>query len=202
MGAGLAVHTFIAAVIESLPLRAHVQQVDEEIIRQLAWFLGQHAMLAACGIDVDGTQAADQHGQLGRSQRQQLGLVDQQGFGRRREAALQVVAETVSLGLQVLERFHIGLLLRGVAAARGERHGDLHACIGCRFFNAGVAGQHDQVGQRDAIVTISSLVELALDAFQHAQHLASCSGWLTCQSFCGARRMRAPLAPPRISEPR
>ena len=31
---------------------------------------------------------------------------------------------------------------------------------------------------------------------------ASCSGWLAAQSFCGARRMRAPLAPPRLSEPR
>ena len=31
---------------------------------------------------------------------------------------------------------------------------------------------------------------------------ASCAGWLTSQSFCGARRMRAPFAPPRLSEPR
>src|SRR6185437_10394123 len=31
---------------------------------------------------------------------------------------------------------------------------------------------------------------------------ASWAGWLTAQSFCGARRMRAPLAPPRLSEPR
>ena len=31
---------------------------------------------------------------------------------------------------------------------------------------------------------------------------ASFSGSLTGQSFCGARRMRAPLAPPRLSEPR
>ena len=31
---------------------------------------------------------------------------------------------------------------------------------------------------------------------------ASRSGWLTSQSFCGARRMRAPFAPPRLSEPR
>src|ERR1700733_12944388 len=30
----------------------------------------------------------------------------------------------------------------------------------------------------------------------------SCWGWLASQSFCGARRMRAPLAPPRLSEPR
>jgi hypothetical protein len=31
---------------------------------------------------------------------------------------------------------------------------------------------------------------------------ASSAGWLTSQSFCGARRMRAPLAPPRLSLPR
>ena len=32
--------------------------------------------------------------------------------------------------------------------------------------------------------------------------LASCSGSLTAQSFCGAKRIRAPLAPPRLSDPR
>ena len=32
--------------------------------------------------------------------------------------------------------------------------------------------------------------------------LASSGGSLTSQSFCGARRMRAPLAPPRLSVPR
>src|SRR6266850_7233647 len=32
--------------------------------------------------------------------------------------------------------------------------------------------------------------------------LASCAGWLTSQSFCGARRIRQPFAPPRLSEPR
>ena len=31
---------------------------------------------------------------------------------------------------------------------------------------------------------------------------ASSGGLLTAQSFCGARRMRAPLAPPRLSVPR
>ena len=32
--------------------------------------------------------------------------------------------------------------------------------------------------------------------------LASWAGWLTSQSFCGARRIRAPFAPPRLSDPR
>src|SRR4030095_123685 len=31
---------------------------------------------------------------------------------------------------------------------------------------------------------------------------ASWAGWLTSQSVCRARRMRAPLAPPRLWEPR
>ena len=31
---------------------------------------------------------------------------------------------------------------------------------------------------------------------------ASAAGWFTSQSFCGARRMRAPFAPPRLSVPR
>ncbi|OQC04170.1 MAG: hypothetical protein BWX79_02546 [Alphaproteobacteria bacterium ADurb.Bin100] len=35
-----------------------------------------------------------------------------------------------------------------------------------------------------------------------ARTRASCAGWFTAQSFCGARRMRAPLAPPRLSLPR
>ena len=32
--------------------------------------------------------------------------------------------------------------------------------------------------------------------------LESCSGWLASQVLCGANRIRAPLAPPRLSEPR
>ena len=32
--------------------------------------------------------------------------------------------------------------------------------------------------------------------------VANWSGWFTAQSFCGARRMRAPFAPPRLSLPR
>ena len=32
-----------------------------------------------------------------------------------------------------------------------------------------------------------------------ASTVASSAGWLTSQSFCGARRMRAPFAPPRLS---
>ncbi len=39
-------------------------------------------------------------------------------------------------------------------------------------------------------------------ASRTARTLASSAGLLTSQSFCGARRSRAPLAPPRLSVPR
>jgi hypothetical protein len=41
-----------------------------------------------------------------------------------------------------------------------------------------------------------------LDAFERRQHLGQLRRLVHAQSFCGARRMRAPLAPPRLSEPR
>ena len=39
-------------------------------------------------------------------------------------------------------------------------------------------------------------------ASSFASTFASSAGWFTSQSFCGARRMRAPFAPPRLSLPR
>src|SRR5262245_38549789 len=54
--------------------------------------------------------------------------------------------------------------------------------------------------------TIKSAIETFLpNSFwivsSFASTVLSWVGWLTSQSFCGLRRMRAPLAPPRLSEP-
>ena len=47
------------------------------------------------------------------------------------------------------------------------------------------------------------LAEVLLDRLELLPaRVLSWAGWLTSQSFCGLRRMRAPLAPPRLSEPR
>ena len=53
-------------------------------------------------VDVQNPQTADEHGHLGRRQRQQLRLVDEQFFGRDGTAGLLVIAETVR------ERFQHG----------------------------------------------------------------------------------------------
>ena len=116
-------------------------------------------------------QAADEHGHLGRAQGQQLRLVHQHFLGRHRECLLLVVAETVGFRLQHGERFHVGLVLRGVNAARGEGH--LHRVTGSlgRRFNRCAASQHDEVRQGDLLAAFLGAVEGPLDGFEHAQHL-------------------------------
>jgi hypothetical protein len=77
---------------------------------------------------------------------------------------------------------------------------------------------HDFVPRRDKVVQELLLEVLTCVDFRQCPELgvrtedqvdtragplefANCWGWLTSQSFCGARRIRAPLAPPRLSEP-
>ena len=70
------------------------------------------------------------------------------------------------------------------------------------LLDARAAGQDDQVSQRYLPAARLRAVECVLDALQRLERPRGRPGWLTSQSFCGARRMRAPFAPPRLSEPR
>ncbi|CAB4581052.1 unannotated protein [freshwater metagenome] len=80
-----------------------------------------------------------------------------------------MVAEAVGAGLERGERLDVGHLLRGVGAAGRERHGDLDAARTSGLLDAGAAGEHDQVGHRDALAA-GRRVEVALHALQHRQH--------------------------------
>ena len=57
------------------------------------------------------------------------------------------VAEAVGPRLEPAEVVDVGLLLRGVGAARMEGHGDLHAGVGRGLLHRGGAAEHDQVGE-------------------------------------------------------
>jgi hypothetical protein len=70
------------------------------------------------------------------------------------------------------------------------------------LFDGGTAAQNDQVSYRHSFPAGLSVVERLLDSSRVSSTVASWAGWLTSQSFCGARRIRAPFAPPRLSEPR
>jgi hypothetical protein len=89
-GAGPADRARLAVVgrehVLALALRrpgdAHVEQVDEEVVREHAGAVGEDAVRAAAGVGAEGAQAADEHGHLRRGQGEQLRLVDQQLLGR------------------------------------------------------------------------------------------------------------------------
>jgi len=65
--------------------------------------------------------------------------------------AAHVVAEAVGRGLERFEGVGVGLLLRGIHAAR--REGDLHRMPGRQrgLLDRRAAAQHDQIGQRDLL---------------------------------------------------
>ena len=73
---GLAVPALIGVFAGRMPLRAHVEQVDEVVIGQRARLPGQNAGLGLAGIGAEHTQATDQHRHFRRGQPQQLRPVD------------------------------------------------------------------------------------------------------------------------------
>ena len=84
--AGLAVEAGegVAAGRDLFPLRAHVEQVDEEVVGQRLGARGEDAVFLAVGVGAEDAQAADEHRHLGRGEGEQLRLVDEQRLGRAR----------------------------------------------------------------------------------------------------------------------
>ena len=169
IGAGGGIFHFTAGAIASgkqligfvgrLPLRVHIQQVHEEISAQHALTVGEHAVLAAIKVGTQYAQAADQHRQFWRSQRQLLGFINQQRLRGGHIHLRTVVAETIGNRFEQVKHLDIRLILTRINAARRERYGDIHTCRFCGLLNAYRARQHDDIGQR-------GFVGGALDSFQ------------------------------------
>ena len=119
--------------------------------------------------------------------------------GRRLLAGSEVVAEAVSGRLEHGKRLDVGLLLRCVRAPRRERN--LTSCPA--FLAACSTAAHPPRTIRSARDTffppVCELLKSAWIPSRVCSTVASSAGLLTSQSFCGARRIRAPLAPPRLS---
>ena len=84
-------------------------------------------------------------------------------------------AEAVRDGLQHGERFHIGLFLSGIRAARCEGHLDVHASLLGSGFDGCTATQHDQIGQGNFLAASGCAVEVFLNRLQLRQHLGQFS---------------------------
>ena len=124
-------------------------------------------------------------------------------FGAELVAEAEVVAEAVGGLLERGEGVDVGELLRGVGAAGGEGDGDVEAGLLGGVFDGCGAGEDDEVGEETLLpLPFWAEVKSAWIFSSVERTLARTCGWLTSQFFCGSRRMRAPLAPPRLSEPR
>ena len=94
------------------------------------------------------------------------------------------------------------MLLRGIHTSWSEGNHQFVTGILRSLLDASAAGQNDQIGERYFLASILLFVERTLNPLHVLSTFANWVGWFTSQSFCGARRMRAPFAPPRLSDPR
>ena len=128
-------------------MRAHVEQVDEEVVGQRLRPPGEDAVRGLPGIRAEDAQTADQNRHLGCRQRQQLRPVHQQLLGGEALRAAEIVAETVGGRFERRKGGGVGLLLRGIHAAWREGH--LHIMTGILggLLDRGAAAENDQVGK-------------------------------------------------------
>ena len=125
---------------------------------------GEHAMLRSTGVRAKHTQASHQHRHLGRSQGQQLRLVDEQRLIGHLVTSLEEVPEAVGAWFEEREARDVGLLLRRVRASSLERNRDVMTRVLRGLFDGDAARENNQVGQRHLLV-------LSLNAFKRLQHL-------------------------------
>ena len=155
-------------------------------------------------VGAEHPQAADQHGHLGRAQGRAgwpgrrggtppaAGCPCRGSCGSRRPSARAQANDSTSVCSCVASR-----------ATRGERHLDGDAAAAappsrrrrCRPARSGRRA-------RPACRRLRVVERSAMPSSVRRARAASCVGSLTSQPLCGSSRIRAPLAPPRLSLPR
>ncbi|CAG9942539.1 unnamed protein product [Clonostachys rosea f. rosea IK726] len=173
LGARLAVGALedVLGVVDGLPLGGHVQQVDEEVVGQDTRAGGEDAVGRAVKVGVDGAETADEDGQLGGGELEEVGAVDEGLLLLDTARGLAVVAEAVSDGLEVVELLDVGLLLGGVGTARDEGHDRADTGgVGSALYGGGT-GEDDEISQGDALAGGLGFVERGLDALEDAEDL-------------------------------
>ncbi len=167
---------------------AHVGEIDEEVVRQRTDAIGEDAVLAAAVVGAEHAHATDQHRHLRRGQAEQLGAVEQHLLGLDHVVLLLPVAEAVMRGSSTSK--DSTSVCACVASPRPGANGTSTlkpaALIAC-----------SRPTLPPSTITSATLAPVSVAIFSYAAStLARRAGSLPSQSFCGARRMRAPLAPP------
>ena len=98
-----------------------------------------------------------------------MGFVHQSCFGAIGRLLGHVVAESIGVRFQWGKGVCIRLLSRGVGSAGTERHHHRMSRSGGRGFNCSVAGQNNQVSQRNLNAITATVIERRSDAIQGVQ---------------------------------
>ncbi len=128
-------------------------------------------MLGLAVVRTQDAHAANENRHLGRRQRQQLRLVDEKLLCRYAELGLEVVAEPVRERLEIGNGPHIGLLLRGVGAARCEGNRHIVPALFGGLLDGGRAAEDNEIGERHFLAAACRTVERLLNAFEGSEHL-------------------------------
>src|ERR1700733_9654677 len=169
----LAISSFkhVLRVRGRLPRRSHIEQVNEEVVRQSLWPLSEDAILGLSHVDIQHPQARNKNGQLRRCQREQLCLIQRHDLGWSVAVAVSVRAEAVCGWFKHSEGFHIGLLLRSVHSPRRAGNSYVDASITRSLLDASTTRKNDQVGDRNLLSTLLRAVEVALNLSERLQDL-------------------------------
>jgi hypothetical protein len=156
-----------------LPLRAHVEQVDEEVVGQRLRPLGEDAVLGLPGI---GARARAGRRREPSSPAPSASAIapDRPAAPRPMKALLaaDIVAEAVGLRLERREGFDVGLLLRRVHAPRRERN--LHVVRRPSRPSRSPRSRRERSGRRARpSCRRTASVELLLDRFELRSTFAS-----------------------------
>ena len=175
-----------------LPLRREVEQVDKEVVRERRGAAREDAVFRSIGVRTEDAQPADEHRHLRRAQRQELGTIDEQRFGRQGVALAEVVTESVRARLEHGERLDVGLRLRSVGASRRERHRDVVSGLFCRSFDRRTPSEDDQIGHRHGLARTD---ERCPDAFERLEHSAQLRGIVDLPVVLRCEAKTCPVGP-------
>lgn len=178
LGLGLAVGTGPKLTLRILlgPGGTGVEEVDEEVVGQLALLCGEDTSGGAVKVGVEGAEATDEDGHLRGGQGEEGSLVNEELLGTSAGSAVAVVAEAVGKGLEVAESSDISLLLGSVDSTGGEGNLDaLETSILSSLLNSSNTTKDNQVSQRNLLGLVCR-VELLLDSLQGVQNLLELLG--------------------------
>jgi len=188
---GLAIDAVETLLILALrvPEGVDVEEVDEPVVGELAGGLGEEAEVGAVPFGVLCAETGEEDDRLWDSEGEQVGAVNEELLALDAGCGAAVVAEGIAEWAEVLEGLGVGLLVGRIGTAGCEADLDTSCLL-------------DGSGTRTIKSATEALPDFCCTFSMALRTSLSSDGLLISQSFCGARRMRAPLAPPRLSVPR